>query len=70
MGSRTMTAKKPVVSGQSVPTSAHEEIATRAYQHYQQRGELDGCDLDDWLQAEREWLEEHGDVVISDVADE
>jgi Protein of unknown function (DUF2934) len=32
----------------------HEEIRLRAYEIYLQRGEQPGCDLDDWLQAERE----------------
>ena len=34
------------------PTGA--EIAKRAYQIYLARGGSHGCDLDDWLQAERE----------------
>lgn len=32
----------------------HEEIACRAYEIYQERGNEPGRDLDDWLQAERE----------------
>lgn len=31
-----------------------EEIKRRAYEIYLERGEQPGCDLDDWLQAERE----------------
>jgi hypothetical protein len=31
-----------------------EEIRLRAYELYLERGEQPGCDLDDWLQAERE----------------
>ena len=31
-----------------------EEIRRRAYEIYLERGEQPGCDLDDWLQAERE----------------
>jgi hypothetical protein len=31
-----------------------EEIRFRAYEIYLERGEQDGNDLDDWLQAERE----------------
>ena len=31
-----------------------EEIRRRAYELYLERGEQPGCDLDDWLQAERE----------------
>ena len=31
-----------------------EEIRRGAYEIYLERGEQPGCDLDDWLQAERE----------------
>lgn len=31
-----------------------ERIAQRAYAIYERRGGEHGCDLDDWLQAERE----------------
>ena len=34
-----------------------EEIRLRAFEIYIQRGGIDGCDLDDWLQAERELQE-------------
>ena len=37
--------------GNSAP---QEEIRRRAYELYLERGEQPGCDLDDWLQAERE----------------
>jgi hypothetical protein len=33
---------------------AIEEIQARAYESYVQRGRLDGFDLEDWLQAEKE----------------
>jgi hypothetical protein len=39
----------------SVPTS--EEIRQRAFEIYIERGRIQGCDLDDWLQAERELQE-------------
>ena len=32
----------------------NERIAHRAYQHFADRGYIDGHDLDDWLEAERE----------------
>jgi hypothetical protein len=35
-----------------------EDIELRAYQIYLDRGAADGHDLDDWLQAERQVLEE------------
>ena len=31
-----------------------EEIAIRAYQIYQERGDNAGSDIDDWLEAERQ----------------
>ena len=39
---------------------AREEIELRAYQIYLGRGGAQGQDLEDWLRAERELLEEHG----------
>jgi hypothetical protein len=39
-----------------VGAAAHEEkIRSRAYQIYLERGEQHGRDLDDWLQAKREF---------------
>lgn len=35
-------------------SSREEEIRHRAYEIYLARGEEQGCDIDDWLQAERE----------------
>jgi len=32
----------------------HQEIQTRAYELYEQRGREDGHELEDWLQAEGE----------------
>ena len=49
-------------SGQQIaerhPT--HEEIELRAYQIYVERGGAQGDDLQDWLQAEFELIEEYG----------
>ena len=39
----------------TVPTS--EEIRQRAFEIYIERGRIQGCDLDDWMQAERELQE-------------
>jgi hypothetical protein len=37
---------------------SHAAIARRAFEIYTGRGRVDGFDLDDWLQAERElWVE-------------
>jgi hypothetical protein len=37
-----------------------EEIEVRAFQIYVERGGTHGQDMEDWLKAERELLEEHG----------
>jgi Protein of unknown function (DUF2934) len=34
------------------------EIELRAYEIYMQRGRVDGCDLQDWLEAESELIAE------------
>ncbi|HET7737189.1 MAG TPA: DUF2934 domain-containing protein [Tepidiformaceae bacterium] len=40
----------------------HERIAERAHAIYEERGGDDGSDLDHWLEAEREVLQQvHGD---------
>ena len=43
--------------GPSAPAPApHEEISVRAHGLFLERGAVDGWDLDDWLQAERDLL--------------
>jgi Protein of unknown function (DUF2934) len=37
-----------------VQRPSREEIRGRAFEIHIERGGIDGCDLDDWLQAERE----------------
>jgi hypothetical protein len=39
-------------------TVTHEEIAARAYEIFQSRGGEAGSDLDDWLRAEQELIEQ------------
>ena len=39
-----------------------EEIRLRAFEIYIQRGGVDGCDLDDWLVAERELQEKFKNI--------
>jgi Protein of unknown function (DUF2934) len=36
------------------PVPMHEEIQQRAYEIYVERGGIQGRDVEDWLQAERE----------------
>ena len=38
------------------PTMLEEQIRRRAYELYEARGREDGHDLDDWLQAEADFL--------------
>ena len=40
--------------GSSGNSARNEKIKRRAYEIYLERGEQPGCELDDWLQAERE----------------
>jgi len=40
--------------GTHLGPATHDEIARRAYDIFEERGRLQGHDLDDWLQAERE----------------
>ena len=42
-----------------------EEIAARAFDLYQQRGATDGADVDDWLEAERQLVQERRDGVAT-----
>jgi outer membrane protein TolC len=60
----TLSASTPRVSsnaeqsGPAIQISkadwAHERIARRAYELYEQRGRQEGRDLEDWLNAERQ----------------
>jgi hypothetical protein len=46
--------------GQNGPTLA--EIRHRAFEIHIERGGIHGCDLDDWLQAERELQEKYNKI--------
>jgi hypothetical protein len=50
----------PEEKGQIGPTLA--EIRHRAFEIHIERGGIHGCDLDDWLQAERELQEKYNQV--------
>ena len=45
--------------GQTVPEALRQEVALRAYYKYCERGCTSGCDVEDWLAAEREVLASH-----------
>ena len=51
MTAKLKSAKSPVPN-RTRPTDIEERIRRRAYEIYEQRGRIDGLDLEDWLQAE------------------
>jgi DUF2934 family protein len=55
--SSSPAVRKPAVT-KSVPT--HDEIASRAYQIYLERGGTPGHALEDWTRAEQELLQKNG----------
>jgi len=40
------------------PVDVEEEVRLRAYELYEQRGKEDGHDIEDWLQAEFEIIQQ------------
>ena len=44
-------------------SASREEIAARAYEIYLQRGGVDGRDIEDWTQAERELMGQDATMV-------
>jgi hypothetical protein len=42
----------------AVPALSHEEIERRAYRIFRERGAQSGHDMEHWLQAEKELLDE------------
>lgn len=49
------------MSDKNKATPRKEEIQRRAFETYSARGRADGKDLDDWLTAERELMDENDD---------
>lgn len=45
-----------------------ERIKVRAYEYYHRRGHVDGFDLEDWLTAEQEIMEEEWIRLITAIA--
>jgi len=55
-----------IFSDEAVGEALHiEEILRRAHQIHRARGGLIGYDLEDWLQAEREWIGEISQSIAS-----
>jgi hypothetical protein len=48
----------------------HDEIAVVAYELFESRGCIHGCDLDDWLNAERIVLARHSGQEIEEPEEE
>jgi hypothetical protein len=44
-------------STEGLGTPTHDEIARRAYEIYEERGGVQGLDVDDWIRAERELVQ-------------
>ena len=55
----TVSRVAPMGTKSSKNAPTHEEICQRAFEIHIQRGAMHGCDLDDWLQAERELQEKY-----------
>ena len=51
---------EPEGTGENGPSLA--EIRQRAFEIHIERGGIHGCDLDDWLQAEREFQEKYNKI--------
>jgi hypothetical protein len=52
MATNRVFARRPAAKSASASPSDRDEIARVAYEFYEQRGRLDGCDVEDWLRAE------------------
>ena len=50
--------KKPSATAVSDPQELENQIRQRAYELYEARGREDGHDLEDWLRAEEEIMEQ------------
>jgi hypothetical protein len=55
MKSDSPNKEQPVQSLQA-PADLQEQVRRRAYELYEERGKVDGFEVEDWLQAEAEFL--------------
>jgi hypothetical protein len=65
---KTIRSGDPTQSGTAVeegerllPSTSEQEIRNRAYEIYLQRGAQPGYEVEDWLQAEREFTTQSSD---------
>jgi len=63
MAVQTQKPRRPASLTVVSDLPSHEEIAARAYALYEARGASHGDDLNDWLEAEHELLQEYTDRV-------
>jgi hypothetical protein len=57
-GVQPVSASLAIEVRQPSSSPTREEIEVRAYEIYERRGRIDGNDVEDWLQAESELLQE------------
>jgi len=57
VGKKNLTNSEPTLNGEAL----QRRIAKKAYERYLDRGQLDGYDVQDWLEAEQLVLAELGD---------
>ncbi len=55
---RQSDARVPLAATDVLPLPTTDEIAVRAFTLYEGRSREDGHDVEDWLEAERQLLEE------------
>ena len=55
MKSNSGSKEQPAQSLQA-PADLQEQVRRRAYELYEERGKVDGFEIEDWLQAEAEFL--------------
>jgi hypothetical protein len=60
---QALKPRRPVSETVVSDMPSHEEIAARAYALYEARGASHGDDLNDWLEAEHELLQEYSERV-------
>ena len=64
MNKQEAITRKGVTVREASPGLDYEKIAQRAYEIYVGRGGTHGSDVEDWLQAERELLEDRKDSAL------
>jgi hypothetical protein len=63
--SKMPTPLRPAIPAAKSVSDLHEQIRSRAYELYEQRGRIDGHELEDWLQAESELTQSKAQVIAA-----